>query len=63
MADTEPMAHMMKGLVPRIAPLINVITGTGPDQVVQCIITCPYEAKNSETNVTSTATELCDYHL
>lgn len=43
MADTQPMAHMMKGLVPRIAPLINVIARTGPDQVVQCIITCSYK--------------------
>ncbi len=46
MADAEPMAHMMKGLVPRIAPLIYVITGAGPDQVVQCIITCSYKAKD-----------------
>lgn len=46
MADTEPMAHMMKGLVPRVAPLIYVITGAGPDQVVQCIITCSYEVKD-----------------
>lgn len=35
MVDTEPMAHMMKGLVPRIVPLIYIITGAGPDQVVQ----------------------------
>lgn len=46
MADAEPMAHMMKGLVPRIAPLIYVITGAGPDQVVQCIITCSCKAKD-----------------
>lgn len=46
MADTEPMAHMMKGLVPGIAPLIYVITGAGPNQVVQCIITSSYKAKD-----------------
>lgn len=46
MANTEPMAHMMKGLVPRIAPLIYVITGAGPDQVVQSIIACSFEVKN-----------------
>lgn len=43
MADTEPMAHMVKGLVPRVAPLIYVVTRAGPDQVVQCIISCSYK--------------------
>lgn len=47
MADAQPMAHMMKSLVPWIAPLIDVITRAGPDQVVQCIITSSYKAKNS----------------
>lgn len=51
MADTEPVAHMVKGLVPRIAPLIDVVTRAGPDQVVQCIITCPYKAKNTEIKI------------
>lgn len=48
MANTEPMAHMMKGLVPRIAPLIYVITGAGPDQVVQSIIACSFEVKKQQ---------------
>lgn len=51
MANTEPMAHMMKSLVPRIAPLINVITGAGPNQVVHCIIACSFEIKMFEINV------------
>lgn len=47
MADAQPMAHMMEGLVPRIAPLVDVITGAGPDQVVQCIVTSSYKAQNT----------------
>lgn len=47
MADTKSVAHMVKGLVARIAPLVDVVTGAGPDQVVQCIIACPYSPNGS----------------
>lgn len=47
MADAKPMAHMMKGLVPWIAPLIDVVTRAGPDQVVQCIVTSSYREEMS----------------
>lgn len=53
MADAQPMAHMMKGLVPRIAPLVDVITRAGPDQVVQCIVTSSYKAQNARGKKTS----------
>lgn len=49
MADTKSVAHVVKGLVARIAPLIDVVTGAGPDQVVQCIIACPYSPKGFGT--------------
>lgn len=41
MADTKPVAHMVKGLVARVAPLIYVVTRAGPDQVVERIIARP----------------------
>lgn len=41
-ADAQSVAHVVKGLVAGIAPLVDVVTGAGPDQVVQCIIACPY---------------------
>lgn len=50
-ADTESMAHMMKGLVPGVAPLIYVITGAGPYQVVQCIITRSFKECRSKSYV------------
>lgn len=31
MADTKSMAHMVKSLVARIAPLIYIVTRAGPD--------------------------------
>lgn len=39
MADPQSLAHIMKGLVPRIAPLINIIIWAGPQHVVHSIIT------------------------
>lgn len=44
MTHAKPVAHMVKGLVPSIAPLIYIVTGASPDHVVQCIITCSYDA-------------------
>lgn len=61
MADAQPMAHMMKGLIPRIAPLVDVITRAGPDQVVQCIVTSSYKAQNSrEKNLNLNLMKRCE---
>lgn len=37
-ADSQPLADVMEGLVPRIAPLVNVVVGARPDHVVQGIV-------------------------
>lgn len=47
--DTEPMAHMMEGLVPRVAPLVHVVTGAGPNQIVQSIITGSYKTNRVQS--------------
>lgn len=36
---SQPLAHTVECLVPRIAPLINIIIGARPDHVIHCIIT------------------------
>ena len=37
-ADAKPVAHVMEGLVARVTPLVHVVVGAGPDQVVKGIV-------------------------
>ena len=37
-ADSEPLAQEMEGLVPGVEPLVHVVAGAGPHQVVQGVV-------------------------
>lgn len=38
-ADSESLADIMEGLIPRITPLIDIVIRAGPQHVVHCIVT------------------------
>jgi len=40
-ADSQPLAQVMEGLVPRVEPLVHVVAGAGPHQVVQGVVAGP----------------------
>lgn len=52
-ADAKSMAHVMEGLVARVTPLVHVVTGAGPDQVVEGVIAGSYRHIGKGAGVTT----------
>lgn len=54
-ADSKSLTDVMEGLVPGIAPLIDIVIRAGPQHVVHCVITGTCEKSVLYSTVTSSA--------